>query len=177
MWETRRLNKLIKFHDLQKMWEWMKSWKTKKNEDGEDLGGFQLDDRDNDSQYTANEGRKGTINFYLPGVGSRRTRSGVTMRRKRREGWLQHCPLRMTRLAACTHFLSYVKRSKHFPLHLILTLSWCLKNKIRSWWENFALSYNPFFRLVQITILATPRIARNTTHLSPWNWGKTLSTM
>ena len=55
--------------------------------------------------------------------------------------------------------------SKHFLLHLILTLSWCLKNKIRPRWEKFASSYNPFFHIVLITILATAKIARNTSHL------------
>ena len=60
--------------------------------------------------------------------------------------------------------------------HLILTLSWCLKNKIRSQWEKFAPSYNPFFRVVQITILATARIARNTTSFSLQYRGSTLST-
>ena len=59
-----------------------------------------------------------------------------------------------TRLAACTHLLLNVMRSKTFLSHLILTLSWCLKNKIRSRWEKFAPSYNPFFRIGQITILA-----------------------
>ena len=53
---------------------------------------------------------------------------------------------------------------KHFLSHLILILSWCLKNIIRSWWEKFAPSYNPFFYVIQITILATARIARNTTY-------------
>ena len=53
-------------------------------------------------------------------------------------------------------------RSKRFLSHLILTLSKCLKYKTRSRWEKFALSYNPFFRVVQITIRATARIARNT---------------
>ena len=47
--------------------------------------------------------------------------------------------------------------------------SWCLNNNI---WEKFASSYNPLFRVVQITILATARIARNTTGFSPLNGGK-----
>ena len=37
----------------------------------------------------------------------------------------------------------------------------------------FAPSYNPFFRIVKITILATAMTARNTTRFSPWNEGKT----
>ena len=55
-------------------------------------------------------------------------------------------------------------RSKRFLLHPILRLRWCLKNKIKSRWERFAPSYNPFFRVVQITILAknTAKITRNT---------------
>ena len=65
---------------------------------------------------------------------------------------------------------------RFFLSHLILTLSWCLKYKSRSRWEKFASSYNTLFRVVQITIWATARIARNTTRFSPWNWGKTLST-
>ena len=40
-------------------------------------------------------------------------------------------------------------RFKRFLSHLILTSSWCLKNKIRSRWENFAPSYNPFYRVIQ----------------------------
>ena len=52
--------------------------------------------------------------------------------------------------------------------HLILTRSWYLKNKIRSRWEKFAPSYNPLFRVCQITILATARITRNTTRFLPW---------
>ena len=50
----RRENEVIKFQDLQKMWGWTKGWSTKKNEDGEDLGGYLLDDGDNESQHTAN---------------------------------------------------------------------------------------------------------------------------
>ena len=79
----------------------------------------------------------------------------------------------MTRLAAFTHLLSNVMRPKRFLSHLILTLSWCLKYKTRSRWEKFASSYKPFFRVDQITIRATARIARNTTHFSPWNGCKT----
>ena len=56
-------------------------------------------------------------------------------------------------------------RSKRFLSHLILTLSWCLKNNIRSRWEKFAVSYNPFFRVVQITIL-TAQKSRGTPHAS-----------
>ena len=55
-------------------------------------------------------------------------------------------------------------------------LNWCLKNKIRSQWKKFAPSYNPFFGVIQITILAIARIARNTTRFSPWYGGSTLST-
>ena len=84
-------------------------------------------------------------------------------------------PFRTTRLVAFTHLFSNVMRSKRFLSHLILTLSWCLRNNIRSWWEKFASSYNAFFRVVQITILATARIARNTTRFSPSNGGRTLS--
>ena len=58
-------------------------------------------------------------------------------------------------------------RSKRFLSHLNSTLSECLKYKTRSRWENFASSYNPFFRVVQITIRATAWIARNTTRFSP----------
>ena len=58
VWETsvgcRGENKSMKFQDLQKVWGWMKGWRSKKNEDGEDLGEYLLDDGDNESQYTAN---------------------------------------------------------------------------------------------------------------------------
>ena len=72
---------------------------------------------------------------------------------------------RTTRLTAYTHLLSNVMPSKCF---LIMTLSGCLKNKIRSRWEKLAPSYNPFFCVSQITILATARIAKNITRFSPW---------
>ena len=62
--------------------------------------------------------------------------------------------------------------SKRFLWHLILTLSWCQKNNIWSRWEKFASSYNPFFRVAQITILATTSIVRNTIRFSPWNGGR-----
>ena len=76
-------------------------------------------------------------------------------------------PFLTTRLAAFTHLLLNVMRSKRFLSHLILTLSRCLKYKTRSRREKFASSYNPFFPVVQITILATARIARNTTCFLP----------
>ena len=82
-------------------------------------------------------------------MGSRRTWTVDAMRRKRREGWLHHYPFSYDQASCIHHFLSNVKRSKRFLLHLILTLSWCLKNNIRSRWEKFASSYNPFFRVVQ----------------------------
>ena len=85
-------------------------------------------------------------------------------------------PFRATRLAAYTHLLLNVMRSKRFLSYLILTLSWRLKNKIRFRWEKFAPSYNPLFRVCQITILATARIARNTLRFSPRYGGITLST-
>ena len=47
-------------------------------------------------------------------------------------------PFRTTMLAAYTHLLSNVIRSKRFLSHLILTLSCCLKYKIRSRWEKLA---------------------------------------
>ena len=50
-------------------------------------------------------------------------------------------PFRTTKLTACTHFLSNVIRFKRFLSHLNLTLSWCLKKRIRSRWENLAQSY------------------------------------
>ena len=84
-------------------------------------------------------------------------------------------PFHTTRLAAYTHLLSNVMPSKHFLSHLILTLRWCLKYKISSRWEKFAPSYNPLFRVTQITIQVTARIARNTTHFSPLYGGTTLS--
>ena len=85
-------------------------------------------------------------------------------------------PLLTTGLAAFTHILLNFMRSKRFLSHLILTLSWYRKYKTRSRWEKFASSYNPFFPVVQITIRATARIARNTTRFSPWNGGRTVST-
>ena len=66
-------------------------------------------------------------------------------------------------------------RSKRSLSHLILTLSWCLKTKIRSRLEMFAPSYNLFFHVVQIIIQATARIARNTTRFSSSNWDQKLS--
>ena len=63
-------------------------------------------------------------------------------------------------------------QSKRFLSHLILTLSWCLKYNIKSQWEKLASSYNSFFRVDQIIILATTRIARNTTRFSPRNGEK-----
>ena len=92
------------------------------------------------------------------------------------EGRISHiAPFLMTRLAAFTHLFLNVMQSKRFLSHLVLILSWCLKYKTRSRWEKFASSYNPLFRFVQITILATARIARNTIHFSPWNGGRILS--
>ena len=55
-----------------------------------------------------------------------------------------------------------------------MTLSWCLKKIIRSRWKKIPHSYYPFFRVVQITILATSRIVRNTKSFSPFYGGKTL---
>ena len=46
------------------------------------------------------QGKKGFA--YLPGVGSRRTRTVDAMSRQRREGWLQHCPLSYDQ-ARCIH--------------------------------------------------------------------------
>ena len=83
-------------------------------------------------------------------------------------------PFRTTRLAAFTNLLSNVVRPKRFLSHLILTLSWFLKNKIRSRLEKFTPSYNPFFGVVQIIILAKARITRNTTHFSPQYRGKNI---
>ena len=102
---------------------------------------------------------------YLPGIRSRRTWTFVA--RKRGKDDSKVAPFRTTRLTACTHLLSNVMQSKRFLSHLILTLSWCLKNKIRSRWEKFASLYNPFFRISQIAILATAMIVRNTTCFSP----------
>ena len=90
--------------------------------------------------------------------------------------WLQHCSLLMTMLAAFTHLLLNVKWSKFFLPYQILTLSWCLKKQIRSCWENFALSYNPFCRVIQIHNCATSRIASNTLCFLPDHRGSKLST-
>ena len=91
------------------------------------------------------------------------------MQRKKREGWLQHWPLSYNQ-ARCIHppFVECYA-GQAFLSHLFLTLSWCLKNNIKSQWEKFTSSYNSFFRVLQITILVTVRIARNTTLFSPWN--------
>ena len=80
-------------------------------------------------------------------------------------------PFCTTKLAACTHLLSNVMRPERFQSDLILTLSWCLKKRIRSRRERFAPSYNIFFRVSQITIRATARIARNTTRFLPFHGG------
>ena len=52
-------------------------------------------------------------------------------------------PFPTTKLAAFTHLLSNVMRSKRFLSHLILTLSWCLKNNIKSQWEKFPIQFFP----------------------------------
>ena len=59
-------------------------------------------------------------------MGSRRTRTADAMRRKRREGWLQYCPLSYDQ-AHCIH-PPFVERYaiQAFLSHVILTLSWCL---------------------------------------------------
>ena len=46
--------------------------------------------------------QEGKNNAYLPGMGSRRTCTVDAMVRKRREGWLQHCPLSYDQ-ARCIH--------------------------------------------------------------------------
>ena len=43
----------------------------------------------------------------------------------------------------------------------------CLKKRIRSPWQKFAPSYNPFFCVVQIPIRVTTRITKNTKRFSP----------
>ena len=45
---------------------------------------------------------QGKKQFYLPGMGSLRTRTVDAMGRQRREGWLQHCPLSYDQ-ARCSH--------------------------------------------------------------------------
>ena len=61
-------------------------------------------------------------------------------------------PFLTTGLAAYIHLWLNVMRSKHFLSHLILTLSWCLKKRIRSRRGKFTPSYTPF-GIVQIMIL------------------------
>ena len=78
-------------------------------------------------------------------------------------------PFLTIRLVPCTHYLLNVTRSKSFLSLLILTLSWYLKKRIRWRSETLAPSYNPFLCVVPITILATARIARNTTYFSPFH--------
>ena len=92
-------------------------------------------------------------------------RPWLTLPCARRKDDFNVAPFLTTRLAACTYLLLNVMRFKRFLSHLILTLSWCLKKRIRSQSEKFAPSYNPFFRIVQNTILTTVRIAR-TLHVS-----------
>ena len=46
------------------MWGWMRSWRKKKNGSGKNLGGYLLDDEDNDSQHTAKEERGQAIPTY-----------------------------------------------------------------------------------------------------------------
>ena len=98
------------------------------------------------------------------------------MRRNRREAWLQYCPLSFDQTCCmhppieCYAVQAFSIASNFDPKNK------GLKNKIRSRWEKFAPSYNPFFRIIQITILATAKITRNTTRFSLWNCGKTLST-
>ena len=110
----------------------------------------------------------GKNNAYLPGMGSRRTRTVDAMGRQRREGWLQHCPLSYDQARWFTHLLLNVMRSKRFLSHLILTLSWCLKYKISSWWKKLASSYNPF----PSSKSPFEPLLGSTTCFSPWNGGK-----
>ena len=141
----------------------------KRKADGEDLGDKQINDGTNDTHQTANKGVKGYKNFQLTedGVSEGPWPSSPCAGRGGKDD-SNVAPFRTTKLAAYTHFLSNVMRSKRFLLHLILTLSWYLRNKIKSRWEKFASLYNPFFRVSQITILAKARIARNTIRFSPW---------
>ena len=109
-------------------------------------------------------------NAYLPGVGSRRTPTVDAMGRQRREGWLEHCPFSYDQ-ARCIHPTS----AEYYAIQAFSIASdfdpkqMPKIKKNRSWWEKFASSYNPFFRVLQITIRATAKIARNTTRFSPWN--------
>ena len=111
---------------------------------------------------------------YIPRVGFQRTKAVVAMCRKRREGWLQRCPpFVWPGLMHAPTFCRMFCNPNVFCCIWFWSLSWCLKNKIRSQWEKFASSYNSF-HIVQITILSTARIAKNTTRFSLWSWGKTL---
>ena len=104
---------------------------------------------------------------YLLGTGSRRTRTTDAMRTKRREGWLQHCPLSYDQ-ARCIHspFVEYYA-IQAFSIASDLDLKLMPKEQYQITMK-FASLYNPFFRVVQIIILTKARIGRNTTRFSPF---------
>ena len=132
---------------------------------------------DNDPQHTANLVPKREKLFpSYPGWVPERPVPKIPWAGRGGKNDSNVAPFLPTRFAAFTHLLSNVMWSKRFLSHLILTLSECLKYKTRSRGEKFASSYNPFFCVAQITILAIARIVRNTTSFSPLNGGETLST-
>ena len=118
-------------------------------------------------------GFKGGTFAYLPGIESWRTHAFDAMEEEGRITLTLPPFLRPGSLHSPTFRQMLCDPSVFYH---ILTLCSYLKCKTRSWWEKCASSYNPFFRVVQITILATAKIARNTTRFSPWNGDKTLST-
>ena len=86
-------------------------------------------------------------------MGTLRTRTVDAMGRQRRKDDSNIAPFLTTRLAAFTHLLLNVLRSKRFLSHLILTLSWCRKYKKKDHDEKslhrhkipyFASSRSPF---------------------------------
>ena len=90
------------------------------------------------------------------------------MHRKRREGWIQHCPLSYNQ-SRCMHppFVEcYAVQAFSIASNYDPKLMPKEQDKLR--WEKFAPSFNPLFRVTQITIRATARITRNTTCFSPF---------
>ena len=92
-------------------------------------------------------------------MGSWRTQTIIA---RKKEGWHQHYSLSYNQ-ARCMH-------PPFVECYAVQAFSITF-NFDSTWWEKFASSYNPFFYISQITIIATARIARNITRFSPWYRG------
>ena len=115
----------------------------------------------------------GKNNAYLTKVEVRKDPYRKPDGQEEEEGWLQHCPLSYDQ-ARCIHppFVEYYgiqafSIASDFDPKLMPKI----QNQI-----TMRKVIQSLLRVVQITIQATARIARNTTHFSPWDGGRTLST-